>query len=243
MKTIENGMSMANRIKNKKILLGFLRAALSLMLVLLFISGAVFTVLAFRPLYYYDVDHLNIEKTSGLSKERILENYDALIDYNLPLEDGELVFPSLNMSEHGKQHFAEVKDLFDLFKILFLVLLPLCIVGIAFFAFIKERLYLLITAIMSAALPAIVGALAAISWDTLFVKFHELFFDNRYWVFDPRYDPVITILPDTFFLHCAVGIALIVLFCGSVCAGIYIGGRSKEKRRRGFDLADDTTKQ
>ncbi|MHB8131340.1 MAG: lipoprotein intramolecular transacylase Lit, partial [Mobilitalea sp.] len=34
---------------------------------------------------------------------------------------------------------------------------------------------------------------------------------NDYWLFDPSTDPVITILPDTFFLHCALLIILIVL--------------------------------
>lgn len=38
---------------------------------------------------------------------------------------------------------------------------------------------------------------------------HKVFFDNDYWLFDPKYDPVITILPDRFFLHCGILIVLI----------------------------------
>lgn len=217
-------------MKKKKVLFGILAALLAILFVLLFISGAVFAVLAFRPLYYYDVDHLKIPETSGLDRETVIENYDALIDYNLPLSDGDLVFPTLPMSEHGKQHFAEVKDIFDAFKILFLILLPLCVCGAVFLMKAKKYGFLLYTAIASVALPALVGGLVALNWQKTFVAFHKVFFSNDYWIFDPRFDPVITILPDTFFMHCAVGIVLLVLLCGGIFLGIWLGIRTKNKK-------------
>ncbi|MBQ9469214.1 MAG: TIGR01906 family membrane protein [Clostridia bacterium] len=220
-------------LKRNRVLREALKVLTALAFVFLFISGAVFAVLAFRPLYYSDVDRLNIPQSSGLDRETVILNYDALIDYNLPLSDGELVFPSLAMSDHGRQHFAEVKDIFDAFKILFLILLPFCIAAAILFGRLKDRGYLLYTAIACVALPALAGGTVALCWDRLFVAFHKLFFNNDYWIFDPRYDPVITILPDTFFMHCAVGIVLIVLLCGGICAGIWIGGRMKTKKKAG----------
>ena len=220
---------MLSMIKSRRRLKNALQVLLALMLVLLFISASVFAVLAFRPLYYMDVDRFNIPASARMTREEIIENYDALIDYNLPLTDGELVFPTLTMSEHGRQHFAEVKDIFDAFKIMGLILLPLCAVGIALFAKMKERFYLLLTAIFSVALPAVVGGLLALNWDRAFVLFHKLFFNNDYWLFDPRTDPVITILPDGFFLHCAVAIIALVLLFGGVCLTVWLVKRKKER--------------
>ena len=44
-----------------------------------------------------------------------------------------------------------------------------------------------------------------------FVLFHKILFRNDYWIFDPACDPVITILPDAYFLHAAALILLCVL--------------------------------
>ena len=44
---------------------------LAVALVLFIISAAVVFTLNFRPLYYFDVDHLNITAMSGLPREEI----------------------------------------------------------------------------------------------------------------------------------------------------------------------------
>ena len=85
---------------------------------LLFISlGVIFTV-NFRPLYYMDVKLLNIPESSGYSREEIIENYNALIDYSSPFYKGDLSFPTLDASPSGLQHFKEVKDIFIAFYVL-----------------------------------------------------------------------------------------------------------------------------
>ena len=40
-------------------------------------------------------------------------------------------------------------------------------------------------------------------------------FSNDYWLFDPAADPVILILPDGYFLQCAV-LILVLVFIGSL---------------------------
>ena len=71
------------------------------------------------------------------------------------------------------------------------------------------------------ALPAVVGAFVAVNWDSAFVLFHRIAFDNDYWLFDPATDPVITMLPDAFFLHCALLILGGILLGSLVCAAAY----------------------
>ena len=66
----------------------------------------------FRPLYYFDIDYLDIPQSSGASAELCRLNYDALIDYNVPGGSAKLMFPTMPMSESGRKHFEEVKDIF-----------------------------------------------------------------------------------------------------------------------------------
>lgn len=201
---------------------------LALVLTFFIISGSVIFTLAFRPLYYHDIKALKIEERSGMSEEEIRKNYDALIDYNMSWEKGLLEFPTLSQSEQGQIHFREVKEIFDLFKYLGIATFVLGIPGVILMARKKDFLFLKYTSILSVALPAAAGALVAVNWDKAFVLFHEIAFDNDYWIFDPVWDPVINMLPDTFFLHCAVMILGGVVLGSVVCALLY--GWWKQKR-------------
>jgi integral membrane protein (TIGR01906 family) len=48
----------------------------------------------------------------------------------------------------------------------------------------------------------VIIAMMRINFEQVFIFFHELLFRNRDWIFDPNSDPVINMLPDTFFLEC-----------------------------------------
>lgn len=68
-------------------------AALSLMMFI--IAASVTITLNFRPLYYFDINHLNIAETSGIDAETIKKNYDILIDYNSMLTMTHFTFRTL----------------------------------------------------------------------------------------------------------------------------------------------------
>ena len=174
---------------------------------------SVTAVVLARPLYYWDTDNLQIPETSGYSKEICIENYDALIDYNLIGGSEKLVFPSFSMSEQGEIHFAEVKEIFITMQVI-------SIAGIILFAgFMLYRklhgvpregtLWMRFTGIVLLSAVVLIGLAMAIDWQWSFEFMHKVFFDNNYWLFDLKYDPVITILPDRFFLHCGILIVLI----------------------------------
>lgn len=201
---------------------------LALVLTLTIISVSVVFTLAFRPLYYLDISALDIPEQSGYPEEEIRENYDVLIDYNLSFGKEQLEFPTLAMSEPGRIHFEEVRDIFNIFKYMTIAGVVLSIGGIVFCIRRKEYRYLKLTSILAVALPAVIGLLVALNWDWAFVTFHHIAFDNDYWIFDPLTDPVITILPDTFFMHCA----LMILGCvvlGSVACGVIYRKCKREK--------------
>lgn len=200
---------------------------LGLCLCLFIISAAVSVTLQFRPLYYLDIRLLDIPGLSGLDEAVIQENYDALIAYNSLFSHGPLALPSLVMSESGRIHFEEVKVIFDLFGWMAIISFLLSAAGILYSRRQKGYLYLKTAALLSVILPVLLGVLVAINWDFAFVAFHKLVFNNDYWIFDPVTDPVITILPDAFFLHCAVLILALVISGSILCAVLY--RRQKKK--------------
>lgn len=179
---------------------------------LFFISVGVIAAVNSRFIYYNDIDNLNISETSGLSSEEIRTNYDALIDYNSPFFKGDLQFPSLPASPSGLQHFAEVKNIFVSFYYIGATAFLLGIAIILYKARKKDNSYLLVSYVTVLVLPLIVAAGCAINFDKAFILFHKLFFRNDYWLFDPSTDPVINILPDTFFLHALIVIIGFVVF-------------------------------
>ena len=186
--------------------------------ILFLISAAVYLTLACRPLYYFDMQYLKIAEESGYSEKEIRENYDALIDYNLSPRQEKLEFPTLPMSREGEIHFGEVKVIFQLFLRILAVTAPLVAAAVIVFCVKKWKvMFLKWAGLLTPLLVAVLAILIAVDWDRAFVLFHELVFANDYWLFDPATDPVITILPDTYFLHCAVLILALILIGSAVC--------------------------
>ncbi|MBR5228704.1 MAG: TIGR01906 family membrane protein [Firmicutes bacterium] len=207
--------------------------ALAIVLVLFIISASVVVTLNFRPLYYHDIGALQIVENTGISEEIIRKNYDILIDYNSMFYDGELSFPDFGMSETGRIHFEEVKDIFVGFQKIALVTLIIGAAGIILKARKKDYSYLYPTAILSVGLPAVLGAFIATNWDRAFVLFHEIMFDNDYWIFDYDTDPIINILPDEFFMHCAIMIIGGIVLGAAVCliSGTILNRRKSHKNK------------
>jgi len=190
---------------------------IGLIFTFLFISIGVIAAVNFRFIYYFDISHLKIAETSGYSRQVIIENYNALIDYNSPFYKGELSFPTLPASASGLQHFSEVKNIFTTFYYIGIITLIAAV--------------MLVSSVTVLVIPAIVALGCAVNFDASFVLFHKIFFRNDYWLFDPVTDPVITILPDTFFLHALmVIIAFVVL--GSLI--LYLLSRRAKRSSYGF---------
>ena len=191
------------------------------------ISLAVMLTLNFKPLYYMDMKLMNLPERTGYSEAEIRENYDALIEYNSVFYDGELEFPTLPMSETGKIHFEEVKQVFVFFEA---VLFPVTFLlsAILIWTLRKDKpLYLKWASCFMIGIPAVLGLLIAMNWDRVFVLFHEIVFRNDYWLFDPSTDPIINLLPDAFFMHCAIMILALVVLFSVICMMKY-----KEKNVR-----------
>lgn len=163
----------------------------------------------FKSLYYFNIEYSNIEEFSGLSREEIKENYNYVIDYTNSKEDMEFTLPSLPASEVGKIHFKEVKDIYKAldFMLIFLIAIVLFFLFLnrSFLYLLKQVSYLLL------AIPLIILIPFLINFDASFTAFHKIFFRNDYWIFDPKTDPIINILPQEFFFHCALMILFLIM--------------------------------
>ena len=51
---------------------------------------------------------------------------------------------------------------------------------------------------------ATLAAVIAVNWHHAFIVFHEIFFDNDYWILDPRVDLLINIVPYDFFIAASI---------------------------------------
>ena len=199
---------------------------LSLFLTLAIIAGSISVTLAFKEMYYMDMESMNLAEETGYSEEEIKQNYDALVKYNQDVRQAELEL-TLPMSEEGRIHFADVKYLFVAVQY---VALPIGFLG-AFFMIRamkkkeeKSLEYLKWTSIFTVALPAVMIGFVFAGWELVFDLFHTIFFGD--FVLNPVTDPIASLLPSAFFLHCAVVILLLIFTSGVVCYLLY---RSKTK--------------
>lgn len=177
-----------------------------------------------RWLYSIDVGYLNILDNVPLSKIVLMKNYDELMRYlnffwisSLSMSD----FPS---STSGLFHFEQVKNLFQLnYGVLLVTLIP----NILFLRkLVKEKLFWRLIRPFQIILGGFVALvmMMLVAFDQFFVMFHQLFFNNNDWIFNPSEDPIILALPETYFLHCFL--LFFVLLIGTCLLIIFLGKKS-----------------
>lgn len=133
----------------------------------------------------------------------IAKNYQVFraMDGEEALRKVETVQPDFPSSASGLFHFFEVKKLFMLDYLI------LIFSGVGTFGFMRylnrrrESWRLLPYFRKGILLPLGILLALLISFDTLFVLFHQVFFNNDAWLFNPATDPIILALPAEFFLH------------------------------------------
>lgn len=199
---------------------------LALIFTVFIISFAVVVTVFFKQLYYFDIGYLDIAKDTGLSVEVIKKNYDVLIEYQSLFYSGVLELPDFIMSATGRIHFEEVKRVFEIVQITCLVSGIISVIMIFFNIKEKEYRFLRLTSFFTVGIPTVLGFFVALDFDRAFVIFHNIVFRNEYWIFDYRSDPVITILPKAFFMHCFMLIIFIVVI---ISIGCYLLYKRKEK--------------
>ena len=186
----------------------------------------------FRPLYYLNISWLKLSESSGLNAVVIKENYNALIDYCSPFYRGDLAFPSIRASQSGLSHFAEVKNIFNAIYIAGAVSLAVCVISFIIKRKNNEYKYLLVSGIVAIVIPVLFVIVSLINFNKVFILFHMLVFNNDDWIFDPATDPIINLLPETYFMECAMIIAGTVIIGAAVVIIRYFIRKKNKKAAR-----------
>ncbi|MEJ6348671.1 TIGR01906 family membrane protein [Holzapfeliella sp. He02] len=156
-------------------------------------SAVVSAIVLSFPLLYLFLKTTDITKITSFSAETIMENYVQLMWYLLWPFQNVLKMSDFPTSVNGAQHFADVKVLFLLALGVFIVF------GLFYRLVVKDKLLSKSILILGMVMPLIVLPFAVLNFDTFFVIFHETLFSNKDWLFDPATDPIINVLPESFF--------------------------------------------
>lgn len=204
----------------------------------LVLSGSIAVPILCRPFYYAHIEAMSMPEYTGLTVDQIKQAFDEMLDFCLGLRQ-DFSVGVLPWSESGRDHFADVRVLFQLDLVL-LVLSAAALVLLFLFArkrrFTPARLLGRGPGFWAAAgLAAVflaVGALAATDFDRAFVIFHSIFFPGKTnWIFDWRTDPIILLLPEDFFRNCAILIlVLLVFWCAVLIAADLLAGRRRKRQ-------------
>ena len=176
--------------------------------------------------YPLEIQWLNLTNRVYLKPETIQYNFHILMNYLTNPFSQVLEMPDFRSSAAGLHHFAVVKDLFHFVQLVALVTLP----SFYFFAnkIVKKGFLSLFSRGLLALvlLPLLIGLGGVlIGFDQFFTLFHQiLFVGDDTWLFDPAKDPVIMILPETFFLHDFI---LFLALYESFCGFLYLKSHSK----------------
>lgn len=223
---------------------------LNIALTALFITALVILILTFsiglpiycRFFYYIQIKTLGLEQKTGWDYNTIKEAYDEVLDF-CTLPGKSFGAGALKWSEEGAAHFADCKVLFNLnfYGLLCSFIITLSIVVLHCFKVITlckplgHRAYFTAAAVALAAfvtVVAVVGIACAVDFDKAFEAFHSIFFPGKSnWQFDPRNDQIIEVMPEEFFINCAIliGVSLVAIPSALIAADVLLTRRQKAK--------------
>lgn len=181
------------------------------------ISIAVLGVINTTIVYRYAIHKYELNNYTGLSTEILMDNYKRMIYYVQNPFIKELILNKVPMSNFGKIHFFEVKQIFMVLYIISIIFFSIMIFKIVTNKnndLVKRSIKSFNNSVNIIALIFIsVSIGAAIDFDKTFYFFHKIFFRNNYWIFDPVADPVINALPEEFFMiELILVISLLIVF-------------------------------
>lgn len=164
----------------------------------------------------------------------VVKAYNDVVDsccFYIPFKCGDLKCPPEDIL-----HFEDCRVLFTLDFVVLAVSLA-SIVTIVIVEKVKKitlikPLTLLITGITTIVLPLVIGGLCAIDFDEAFLTFHRIFFPGKTnFFFDPRVNFIILILPESFFMVCAIVIGASVLLCSGSLIALYFVKKKKIRKK------------
>ena len=166
----------------------------------------------------------NLDSITDLSIKNIETDYKQVVNYLRFPWINDLKLNYFSMSTGGMFHFQEVKNIFSLIFISFFIII---LIGILLY-YLYDKTF--ITNLVSSfnfyfyfnfSFIIIFLGMMFFNFSSLFTLFHHIFFNNNYWLFNPIKDSIILVLPENFFMLCAILIICIILFISFSCKLYY----------------------
>lgn len=209
---------------------------LTVCLLLFIVSASISLPIYIRGFYYVQIEPLELEQSSGHTRQEIVDAYNELLDYltlNHPFGTGVFWYTA-----EGQSHFEDCKVLFDLnlailivsgvVSITLLVLAKLKKITLITVEGHKPYFYVGIVGLIGLVATAI---LAAVDFKTLFQLFHAVFFAGKdNWLFNSYDNEIITVLPMQFFANCAILIGCFATLCFASCIVVDLVLHKKQKK-------------
>jgi len=195
----------------------FLRIFRDIFYAISIIAIAVLGVLNTTIVYKYAINKYELNNYTGLSTEVLMDNYKRIVHYVGNPFSKELILNSLTMSNLGKIHFIEVKQIFSVLYIISIIFISIMICKIITNrnkGLGKKLIESFNNSVNIIALIFIsISIMTVIDFSKTFYFFHKLFFRNDYWIFDPVTDPIINALPEELFMiELILIISLLIIF-------------------------------
>ena len=146
-----------------------------------------------------------------------MDNYKRIVHYVGNPFSKELILNSLTMSNLGKIHFIEVKQIFTILYIIIIVFINIMIckittnrnkgLGKKLIESFNNSVNIIVLIFI------FVSIMTVLDFSKTFYFFHKLFFRNDYWIFDPVTDPIINALPqELFMIELILVLSLLIIF-------------------------------
>lgn len=189
-----------------------------------------------RFFYYLQIEPLDLPGSTGYDYQTIKAAYDEVLNY-LTLPNAEFGTGVFKYTESGKAHFVDCKALFTLNAVVLAISFA---TALTLFILDKKKVIILlrpfkmhvsfISATAIFIIFALLASIIAMDFDAAFTAFHHVFFPGKdNWLFDPRYDQILNVLPEEFFMNCAILIGASII---SISASIIIFQLVKRKKER-----------
>lgn len=228
------------------------KKGLNVSLTVIFVAALVIFMLTFsigipiycRFLYYIQINTLDLPEKTGWSYDIIKTAYDDILNFctlpGYPCKTGQL-----KLSSDGAAHFADCKVLFSLN---FWALLVSGVISLALILLNRFKVVTLcrpfghgaqlLAAVIAVALPIVIILLVLIvGFDAAFEAFHAIFFPGKTnWLFDMNEDQIILVMPQEFFLNCAIIVAAtLIAFAAAVITAEVLINRKKSNENNRVD--------
>lgn len=152
-------------------------------------------------MYKSILSEMNLERYVNLEKDAVEKDITHLIEYTLNAEIKELRLNYFELSSDSAYHFKEVKHIVNSINQIALYMTPFVLAIVVWIIARNQKGYLKYAVITSVVILSVIGASFLFFEDWSFEFFHRLVFKNEYWIFDPRIDPIIYVLPQRFFIN------------------------------------------